>query len=226
MTDRSADPASAAEPVTGELHPFPAGLIKGFDLAATILFALEGSLLGAAADLDLLGIVVAGFVTALGGGVIRDLLLGDSPPAALRYSSYVVSAIIGGSLVAVFAPQAGDIPFDLLVVLDAAGISAFAVSGAAKTLDFRLNAMTAVLIGVITAVGGGMIRDLLLNRIPVILTADFYATAALLGAIVMVVGVRLQRPGQPVWQMMVVGATVCFTLRLLGYFDGWELPHP
>lgn len=207
----------------GGARPLPDGLIKGFDLAATILFALEGSLLAVAADLDLLGIVVVGFVTALGGGIIRDLLLGDTPPAALRYKSYVASAIIGGSLVAIFSHEAEKIPVDLLVVLDAAGLSAYAMAGAGKALDFRLNSMTAVLIGVITAVGGGMIRDLLLNRVPVVLVAEFYATAALLGAILMVGGVRL---GQPMWRMMFAGAALCFSLRLLGYFDGWELPHP
>lgn len=207
----------------GRSRPLPEGLIRAFDLAATILFALEGSLLGAKFGLDVLGIVAVGFVTALGGGVIRDLLLGSTPPAALRFRRYMVSAIVGGSLVAVFARQVEEIPTDLLVVLDAAGLSAYAMAGAGKALDYRANSITAVLLGVITAVGGGMIRDLLVGRVPVVLVADFYASAALLGAILMVAGVRLH---QPVVRMMFAGASLCFVLRLLGYFDGWELPHP
>ncbi len=211
------------DPAKSSQQPLPAGVITGFDLGATSVFALEGALLGLDAGLDVLGIVVAGFVTALGGGILRDVLLGDVPPAGLRYKSYVGTAAFWGLLVAAFSGQISDVPADLLAVLDAAGLSAYAVAGAGKALDFGMNSLTAVLMGVLTAVGGGLLRDVLLNVVPAVLIANFYATAALAGALLMVVGVRL---GQPAVRMMYAGALFCFALRLAGYFGDWALPHP
>jgi uncharacterized membrane protein YeiH len=187
-----------------------------------VLFALQGAILGVVAGLDLLGVMVVAFVTALGGGIIRDVLLGAGQPAALRYKRYAIAALVGGFLVFLFSDLVNEIPTLPLVALDAAALSAYAVSGAAKSLDFRTNALTAVFLGVVTAVGGGVIRDVLVNKIPIVLVAEFYATAALIGAAVMVAGVHFRRP---TLEMMWVGAVTCFVLRMLGYWFDWNLPH-
>ncbi len=175
-----------------------------------------------AAGLDLLGVLVVAFVTALGGGILRDLLLETRQPAALRYKRYAIAAFIGGFLVFLFSDLVNEIPTLPLVMLDAAALSAYAVAGAAKSLDFKTNALTAVLLGGVTAVGGGVMRDVLVNKIPIVLVADFYATAALIGAAVMVTGVHFRRSAM---EMMWVGAVTCFALRMLGYWFDWSLPH-
>lgn len=196
-------------------------MVVAFDIGATLLFAVEGAILGVAADFDLLGVLVVAFATALGGGIIRDVLLGGELPAALQLKRYAITAFVGGSVVFLLASEVRDIDPTTLVALDAAGLAAFAVAGAAKALDFNTNALTAVLLGGVTAVGGGVVRDILLNRVPVILVADFYATAALIGAAIMVAGVRIGN--RPVLWMMWIGAVACFVLRMVGYQQHWSL---
>jgi uncharacterized membrane protein YeiH len=196
-------------------------VLAGVDAAAVLLFAVEGGALAAAAHLDLLGVLVVAVATALGGGVIRDLLLGDAPPAAVRDARFAVIAIVGGVAVFLFYRYVREIPDPVLITLDAGGLALFAVSGTAKALEFRLGGLMCVFMGGVTAVGGGVIRDLLLTRVPVILRLDVYATAALVGAAVMVIGVRR---GAPRNVMMIAGAVVCFGLRLLGAWRHWNLP--
>lgn len=214
--------ASREESRADEEARAPDPLVLSFDFAATVLFALEGATLGVVVHLDLFGVLVVGFATALGGGIIRDVLLGAGQPAALRYKRYAIAAFVGGLTVFLFSDEVREIPTGTLVALDAAGLSAYAVSGAAKSIDYRTNALTAILLGGVTAVGGGVIRDVLVNKTPIILVADIYATAALAGAAVMVIGVRLN---QPMLRMMWIGAGSCFALRMLGYWNGWNLPH-
>jgi uncharacterized membrane protein YeiH len=197
-------------------------LVLSFDLAATVLFGIEGAILGVAAGLDLLGVLALAFVTALGGSIIRDVLLGSGQPAALRYKRYAIAALVGGILVFLFSDPVNEIPTLPLVALDAAALSAYAVAGAAKSLDFRTNALTAILLGGVTAVGGGVLRDVLVNKIPIVLVAEFYATAALIGAAVMVAGIHFRRP---TLEMMWIGAVTCFVLRMIGYWQDWSLPH-
>ncbi len=197
-------------------------LVIWSDLAATSLFALEGATVAVVYRLDLFGVLVVAFVTALGGGMIRDVLLGDTPPAAIRMTRYVIAAFLGGFIVFLFSAQVRKISPDVIVTLDAAALSLFAVSGARKALDFETPAFTAMLLGMITAVGGGVLRDLLVNRVPLILVAEIYASAAFVGAAVMVLGFkRFERPGQ----MMLIGGLVCFALRMITYWQHWNLPH-
>jgi uncharacterized membrane protein YeiH len=170
-------------------------LVLGSDLAATLLFAVEGATVAVNARLDLFGILVIAFVTALGGGMIRDVLLGDNPPAALRFTRYPIAAFIGGFVVFLFSSQVRKISPDVIVVLDAAALSLFAVSGARKALDFETNGLAAALLGMITGVGGGVMRDVLVNRVPLILVAEIYASAAFVGAAAMVIGVA--KGGRP-----------------------------
>ncbi len=193
------------------------------DLLATVLVALEGGSTAVANHLDLLGILVLAFTSALGGGILRDLLIGDTPPSAIRDWRYPAIALAGGTVVLLGFPFVHDMPGMLISVLDAGGLALFAVSGADKALEFRIHPLLAVLMGGITGVGGGVIRDLLLTRVPLILRADVYATAALAGAAVAVILLRLRLPRT--WSLS-VGATICFVLRMLAVTRHWSLPHP
>ena len=152
-----------------------AAVLVGVDAAAVLLFAIEGGALAAAARLDLLGVLVVAVATALGGGTIRDLLLGDSPPDSVRDPRFALVALAGGAATFVFYRYVREIPDPVLITLDAGGLALFAVSGAAKALEHRLAAVMCVAMGGITAVGGGVIRDLLLTRVPIILRLDVYA---------------------------------------------------
>jgi uncharacterized membrane protein YeiH len=197
-------------------------LVLGFDLAATFVFGLEGASRGVNAHLDIFGVLVLGFVTAVGGGIIRDLLIGDVPPAAFRDQRYMVTALVGALVAfAIFEPIA-KAPSWVLTTLDAGGLSLFAVSGASKALEFGANDLTAMICGVITATGGGAIRDVLLNIVPAVLRSSIYASAALFGTAVMVIGIRA---GQPRGRMMCVGGAACLALRLVAVWQHWNLPH-
>ena len=196
-------------------------VVLGVDLAATFVFAIEGGLAGVDARLDLFGVMVIALITATGGGMIRDVLMGDTPPRSLRTARYVLLGTGGGLVAFVIHQSISSVPENLMTGLDAVGLSLFAVSGAALALAAGMHPLTAVLLGTITAVGGGTIRDVLLNRVPVILEANIYALAALLGAAVMV---WLVRGGRPRSQSMVAGAACCFALRVVSVWQDWNLP--
>ncbi len=193
------------------------------DLLATLLVALEGGSTAVVNHLDVLGIFIVAFASALGGGIVRDLLIGDTPPRAIRDWRYPAVALAGGAAVLAGYALFQRVPGMLVTVLDAGGLALFAVSGADKALEFRIHPLLAVMMGGITGVGGGAIRDLLLNRVPMILRADVYATAALAGAAVAVVLLGMRVPRVP---SLTLGAVACFTLRILAVTRHWNLPHP
>lgn len=197
------------------------GVVLAVDLAATLVFAVEGGLAGVAARLDVFGVMVIALVTATGGGMIRDVLIGDTPPRALRTARYVLLGLGGGVLAFVLHQALADVPDILLTTLDAVGLSLFAVSGAGLALEADAHPLTAVLLGTITAVGGGTMRDVLLNEVPVILQANIYAVAAALGASVVV---WLSHRGRPRGWSLAAGAAACFTLRMVSVWQGWSLP--
>jgi len=190
------------------------------DLAGTFVFALEGALAAIAAHLDLFGDMVLAFATALGGGLIRDVLMGALPANALRGWSYPTTAFAAALLAFLVDPYL-QIPRPMLVTLDAAGLSLFAVAGTSKALDAGMPALSAVLLGTITGVGGGTLRDVLLVQVPAILRVDVYATAALFGAVVLVLGRRL---GFSAAMAAVCGGVACLALRLVSVWLHWQLP--
>ena len=163
------------------------------DLLGTFIFAVEGATAGIEANLDLLGLMEVAFATALGGGMIRDLLIGAVPPNSIRDWRYPTAAFLGGAVVFCFYQFVSQVSPWVIIVFDAAGLGLFAVAGAAKALDFGIHPFIAVLMGGVTGVGGGTIRDILLARIPTVLRADVYATAALAGAAVLVLGLSQRR---------------------------------
>ncbi|UPG93847.1 trimeric intracellular cation channel family protein [Luteibacter aegosomatissinici] len=192
------------------------------DLAGTVVFAIEGAMAAIHAGLDLLGVLVLSFIVALGGGVVRDLLIGATPPNAIQDWRYPLLAFAAGLVTFTFHTQVAAAPPMLLITLDAAGLAIFAATGAEKALDYKITPVNAVLMGAVTGCGGGVIRDLLLTRTPLILMADIYATAALLGAAVVVVCTRLR------WSpalAMALGCVVCFAVRMLAVVYHWQLPR-
>ena len=192
------------------------------DLLATLLVALEGGAAAVSGHLDLLGILVLAFVSSLGGGIVRDLLLGALPPNALRDWRYGTVALSGGALIILGFRLLTRFPEMPLTMMDAAGLALFAVAGADKAMEFRVPPLAAVLLGGITGCGGGVIRDVLLTRVPRILNADLYATAALLGALLTVLLLRAKVNRG--WAMA-LGAAACFALRMTAVYRHWTLPH-
>jgi len=164
---------------------------------------------------------VLSFVTALGGGTVRDLLIGAVPPNSIRDWRYGATAFAGGGAVFCFYQSFEHVPQQLLITLDAAGLALFAMAGAAKALEFGINPMIAVLMGVLTGVGGGTIRDVLLTQVPGILNTDIYASAALVGSAMMVIGLALKVPRTIA---MTVGGVCCFVLRMVAVARHWNLP--
>jgi uncharacterized membrane protein YeiH len=203
------------------LKPKADTLLLVVDFAGTFLFAIEGGMAAAKGNLDLLGAMVLAFATALGGGIIRDVLIGAIPPNSIRDWRYGTIAFLGAATAFFFHSFVQEFPSSVLVLLDAAGLSLFAVAGAEKALSFEIHPFIAILMGGITGVGGGTIRDVLLAQVPTVLRADVYATAALAGAAVVVLGLRLKLPRTPV---VIAGAVVCFLLRMVSVWMHWNLP--
>jgi uncharacterized membrane protein YeiH len=191
------------------------------DLLGTLVFAIEGALAAIKGDLDFFGLMVLSFITAVGGGILRDLLIGDVPPNSIRGWRYDVTVFAGGAAV-FFYERFQQIPASQLMVLDAAGLALFAVAGAGKALEYKIHPFVAILMGCITGVGGGTMRDLLLAQVPTVLRADVYASAALAGAAVMIAGLKLRLPCVAV---MTLGGIVCFVLRVVSVWRGWQLPR-
>jgi uncharacterized membrane protein YeiH len=199
-----------------------AKLLLVVDLVGTFVFAVEGATAAIEGELDLLGLMVLAFATALAGGIIRDLLIGAIPPGAIRDWRYAAVAFVAGAVVFLWHRYVSQVPQSFIVVVDAAGLALFSVAGAAKALDYGIHPFLAVLMGGITGVGGGTVRDLLLARVPTVLRADIYAVAALAGAAVMVAGLSW---GLPPTLMTIAGAVVCFVLRVVAVWRHWNLPR-
>ena len=156
-------------------------LMLVLDLAGTFAFGLSGGLAAVRARLDLYGVVILAGVVGLVGGIIRDILLGALPPATFSDWRYLATAAVGG-LVTFFAGPTLERLSHPLNVFDAAGLSLFCVTGATKALAFDVGPAQAVLLGVITATGGGMLRDVLVGEVPTVLRRELYAVPALIGA--------------------------------------------
>jgi uncharacterized membrane protein YeiH len=201
-------------------------LVLALDLGGTFVFALSGAAVGIRHRLDLFGVLVLSLVAATAGGITRDVLIGATPPAAILDWRYLAVSVFAGLGMFYSYPvrgryQIGDRLRSPILVFDAAGLGLFAVAGALKALAFQLGPVEAALIGTLTAVGGGVLRDLLVAEVPTVLHSELYAVAALAGAAVVVVGRMLQLPSDAT---AVAGAGLCFGLRLIAMRRGWRLP--
>jgi len=195
-------------------------LVLILDLCGTFAFALSGAMAGVRRRLDVFGVLVLSFAASSFGGIGRDLLIGATPPAALVDWRYLAVSLAAGLIVFFWSSLIEKLR-NPVRLLDAMGLAFFAVAGAEKALAFRLSPLMAALLGMLTGVGGGVARDVLLAEIPAVLRSDLYAVAALAGAVIVVGGNMLQ---MPVLITTVCGGLVCFGLRIMAIHWGWHLP--
>lgn len=191
------------------------------ELLGTFAFAISGATAAKERRLDLFGIFAIAFTVACGGGIIRDVCIGAVPPAGLTTWYYLATAALATAMAIGLYPTVQKLNRPVLL-FDAAGLSLFAVSGTQKVLSYGFNAEAAVILGIITAVGGGVLRDMLLGRVPVILEKEIYASAALVASLIVAAGARLGGLSGD-WTAL-AALTACFALRLLSLRFQWNLP--
>jgi uncharacterized membrane protein YeiH len=201
-------------------HVLFGALFTALDLGGTFVFAISGAVAGVKHRLDLFGVLVLSFAAANAGGIARDAIIGATPAASISDWRYLAVSILAG-LLTFYRYSTLDRMRNPVLMFDAMGLALFAVTGTTKALSFNLGPVAAVLLGVLTAVGGGIVRDVLVAEIPVVLRSELYAVAALAGGIVVVLGDKWQLPTLPV---ALAGAAVCFGLRLTAIRRGWHLP--
>ena len=192
------------------------------DLAGIFVFAISGALVAVRKGLDVFGLLVLAGTTGLGGGFLRDVLIGATPPAALADWRYLLVPVAAGVLTFLYHPTLGRMERQV-GVLDAFGLALFCITGALKASEFGLSPVPAALMGMVTGIGGGMIRDVLAGRVPAVFRGELYATPALAGAAIVVVGDRL---GFPIGVVAVLGGGTCLVWRLLAMWRHWQAPMP
>jgi uncharacterized membrane protein YeiH len=190
------------------------------DLVGMFVFGLAGATAAVRQRVDLFGVLVISFATASAGGILRDLIIGAVPPATFRDWRYLAAASLAGVVTFVWHDAIERLR-NPVRVFDAAGLGLFAVAGAQKALAFGLQPAMAALLGMLTGIGGGIVRDLLLSRVPVVFQGEIYALAALAGSAVVVTGHWLQWPPLPT---AIGGAVLCFALRIFALRFHWQLP--
>lgn len=190
------------------------------DLTGTFVFAISGAVAARQRRLDLFGVVFVTFIVACGGGIVRDVCIGAVPPAGLSNWSYLAASMVAAALTVAAYRRVKKLRYPVLL-FDAIGLGLFAVAGAQKALAYSESAEVAILLGMFSAVGGGVIRDVLLSRVPAILQREIYALAALFGATVEVVSLRTNwLPALAPW--LAIGS--CVAIRLSSLYFGWRLP--
>ena len=199
-----------------------AALLIVLDLVGIFVFSVTGALVAVRKNLDLFAVTVHAGVTGLGGGFLRDVLIGATPPAALADWRYLLVPLAAGLLTFAFHPVLGRLE-RVVTVFDAFGLALFCVTGALKAVDYGLGPLPAALLGMVTGIGGGIIRDVLAGRVPVIFEGVLYATPALAGA---AMAVLLDRTDLPLAVVAAAGFSTCLGWRLLALVRGWRAPLP
>jgi uncharacterized membrane protein YeiH len=194
--------------------------VKVLDLGGTFVFAISGAVAAVNRRLDVFGILVLSFVAGNFGGIGRDVLIGAIPPAALTDGRYLLVSVLAG-LITFFSYAGVDRLRNPVLWFDAVGLAFFAVAGAQKAIGFGLNPAMSGLLGMLTGIGGGMTRDILLTEIPQVLRSDLYAVAALAASSVVVIGDML---GLQYGASALAGGALCFGLRFMAIKHGWHLP--
>lgn len=195
-------------------------LLLVLDLVGTFVFAISGAISGVKRQLDLFGVLVLSFVAGNFGGITRDVLIGSVPPNAINDWRYLAASLLAG-IITFYKSSIIDKLSSPMLIFDAAGLGLFAVAGTQKALTFGLNPVMATLLGMLTGIGGGMVRDILLAEVPTVMRADVYATAALAGSSIVVISPFLHIPSTAA---TTAGALLCFGLRLMAIRHGWHLP--
>lgn len=192
------------------------------DLLGIFVFAISGALVGVRKEFDVFGVMVLAGTTGLGGGFLRDVLIDATPPAALMDWRYLMVPVAAGLMTFAFHPVVGRME-RTINVFDAFGLALFCVAGSLKALDYGLGPLPAALMGMVTGIGGGMLRDLLAGRLPVIFRGELYAIPALAGGFVVVIGDLLSAP---MTLISIAGFGVCLGWRLLAMWRDWSAPMP
>ena len=195
-------------------------LLLVLELVGIFVFALSGGLVAVRKRLDIFGVVVLAGATGLGGGFLRDVLIGATPPAALADWRYLLVPVTAGLVTFVFHPTLGRMERQV-DIFDAAGLGLFCVTGTLKALEYGLGPAPAALMGMVTGIGGGMIRDLLAGRVPIVFSSELYATPALAGA---AWSVFAHHQGWNLWLVAIPGVTICFGWRVLAILRNWRAP--
>jgi uncharacterized membrane protein YeiH len=197
-------------------------ILAALDLLGTLVFAFSGALVASRRGLDVVGLFVLALVAGVAGGVLRDVLIGATPPVAVVDWRYAAVCALAAIFVFFFGPSAERIE-PAVRVLDAFGLGLFAAAGTTKSLAAGLDPVGAVGLGVITAVGGGALRDVLAGLVPAVLRTEIYAIAAAIGAIVLVL---LTRAALDISIAAPIGAASAIALRLLAMRYTWQAPRP
>jgi uncharacterized membrane protein YeiH len=198
----------------------PHAIYSLLDLVGTFAFAISGAVAARQRRLDLFGIASIAFMVACGGGIVRDVCIGAIPPAGLSNWRYLATSLLA-SVIAILAYPSVRRLRQPVLFFDAIGLGLFAVSGAQKSLVYGHSAELAILLGIVSAVGGGVMRDVVLSRVPAILEREIYASAALLGAAVQTGSSYL---GWTNWWTPWFATLVCVAIRLASLHFGWRLP--
>lgn len=202
------------------LHALSPAVMAALDGLGSFVFALSGGLLAVQKRFDLFGVLVLSFVVAVTGGIMRDLLIGAVPPAAIASWHTLAIAVAGGLLTFYVFPVVQSLGRDILL-FDAIGLAVFAVTGAEKALHYGIDPVMAAVLGMVSGIGGGMARDILAGDVPTVLRADLYALAALAAAAIVCLGQALGI--RPLYAML-LGAACCVFLRLMAIHRGWRVP--
>ena len=191
-------------------------------IAGILAFAVSGALVGVRKNLDLLGVLVVGTATGIGGGIIRDMIIGVHPPVSFTYWPYWVTALAGSLVVFFLHPSIARIR-RLEIIFDALGLGIFSAYGSAVAVSSGLDPITSIFVGTVVAIGGGVVRDVLVNDVPGVLTRELYAVSAILGALT---SMSLTLMTENLVLATVIGGVLATTLRLVSYKFGWHLPKP
>ena len=200
----------------------PSTTLVVLDLVGIFVFAISGALVAVRKGLDVFGVLVLAGTTALAGGFLRDVLIGATPPDALEDWRYLMVPVVAGLLTFWFHPALGRVERSVNL-LDACGLGLFCVTGALKAMDYGLGPAPSALMGMVTGIGGGMIRDVLAGRVPTVFRGELYAIPALAGATVVVLGTHLD---VRVWIVALVGGGLCTAWRLVALWRHWQAPVP
>lgn len=201
---------------------FEFNLVVVADILGIIAFALSGFLIGVRHKLDLLGLIISASITALGGGVVRDVILDRTPfafneyyPAITVFATITIAFMFRNNLREELERQW------LFVISDTIGLVAFSITGALLAIDAQFNFFGVIILSFLTAIGGGVLRDTMINQVPSVLISDFYGSIALIVAVLLIISNAL-------WDVNTASvaliATLAITLRLLAYTKQWHLP--
>jgi uncharacterized membrane protein YeiH len=190
------------------------------NLIGTFVFGLSGGFLAVRKQMDLFGVLVLSVVAALGGGIMRDVLLGRTPPATLNDWRYIAVAASAGVLVFMDRGRVGHWRY-LILTFDAAGLGLFTVTGTIAALGAGLGLIASALLGMLTGIGGGALRDVLAGQVPLVLCKEIYALASLLGALIIITASRVHMLGTTASMM---AAVATFAFRIVSVWRGWNIP--